>query len=73
MATITITIPDNPDDIPGTIKALRDQLAPINAQRDALIAAIKAVQNRCPHRNAYRGRDIGGGSDGRCFDCGYSW
>jgi hypothetical protein len=72
MATITIEVPDN-GDIKGTVEALRAKLAPINAQRDALIAAIHSVQARCPHTNAYRGRDIGGGPDGRCYDCGYSW
>lgn len=73
MAKITIEVPDSEDDIPGTIKSLRAQLAPVNAQRDALLAAIKSVQARCPHKNAYRGRDISGGPDGHCHDCGYSW
>lgn len=72
MASITIEIPDD-GDIKGTIAALRKQLAPINAQRDALLGAIKSVQERCPHTNAYRGTDIGGGPDGLCHDCGKAW
>ena len=50
MAKITIEVPDNEDDIPGAIKALKAQLAPISAQRDALLAAIRSVQARCPHK-----------------------
>lgn len=73
MATITIEVPDSEDDIPTALRKLRAQLAPINAQRDALLAAIRSVQQRCPHKNAYRGRDISGGPDGHCRDCDYSW
>jgi transposase-like protein len=73
MATITIEIPDDPSDIKGAIEALQRKLAPINAQRDALYAAIDSLRKRCPHKNAYHGTDIGGGPDGRCYDCGYSW
>ncbi len=73
MATFTIEIPDNPDDIKGTIEALSRQLIPLNAQREAILGAIESVRKRCSHKNAYRGKDISGCSEGKCYDCGYVW
>ncbi len=72
MATLTIEIPDNAN-IKEKIEALRKQLAPIEAQRKAILGAIESLQRSCPHKNAYHGRDISGGPDGYCNDCGYSW
>jgi hypothetical protein len=72
MATITIEIPDGATR-KEKIAALEKALEPINAQREAILAQIKAIRAACPHENAYRGRDISGGPDGRCYDCGYSW
>jgi hypothetical protein len=72
MATLTIEIPDNAS-TKDKIAALRKQLAPIEAQRSAIIGAIRQIQASCPHTNSYRGRDIGGGTDGHCHDCDYRW
>jgi len=73
VAKITIEVPDNEDDIPAVIKSLNAQLAAVNAQRDAIIGAIRAAQKRCSHPNMRTGTDYGGGPDGHCPTCGYSY
>ena len=72
MATITIEIPEGAT-VKQKIEALTKALEPINLQREAILGQIAALQRACPHTNAYRGRDISGGPDGHCYDCGYSW
>lgn len=72
MPTLTITIPDNIDDIPSSLAQLRKQLAAVNAQRDGILAAIKSIQKFCTHPNMSRSRDIDGGISSHCHVCGYS-
>lgn len=73
MKQIVIEVPDDEDDIPGTIKALNKKLAAVNAERDAILGAIKATQKRCTHPNMRTGTDYGGGPAGHCPTCGYSY
>jgi len=73
MAKLTITIPDSVDDIPVVLKDLKAQLAAVNAQRQALVAAIKAVQSTCKHPNMTYSRDISGCGEGYCHICEYSY
>ena len=72
MATITIEIPDGASR-KEKIEALCKAREPHQMALDAINAQIGAIQRACPHTNAYRGRDISGGPDGHCHDCGYSW
>ena len=72
MATLTITIPDSIDDVPAALASLRAQLAAVSAQRDALCAAIVAVQRVCKHPHMTYSRDYDGGTSSNCPTCGYS-
>lgn len=72
MTTLTIEIPDGANR-KEKIAALRKAREPHQMAVDAINAEIKTIQATCPHANAYRGHDIGGGPDGRCYDCDYSW
>ncbi len=38
-----------------------------------VLGAIESIRKRCSHKNAYRGKDISGCSEGKCYDCGYAW
>ena len=73
MATITIEIPDDPSNIPAAIKRLNEQIATARAHLDGLRAAKEAIQRICKHPGMYRGTDIGGGPDGYCSICEYSY
>jgi len=39
---------------------------------DVIDAQLEALARRCDHPNMVLGRDISGGPDGTCPDCGYS-
>lgn len=72
MAQIVIDLPDSVDDIPRAVEHLRKQLAAVNAQRDALLGALRSIQNNCKHPNAVHSRDYDGGTSTRCPTCGYT-
>lgn len=70
MATLTITIPDSIDDIPSALAQLQKQLMAVNAQREGLLGAIKAIQKQCPHTNMRHSNGYGGSSS-YCPTCEY--
>ena len=72
MAKLVIEIPEGAT-TKQKIAALQKALEPLNLQRQAILAQIDALRRACPHKNAVHGTDYGGGPDGHCNDCGYSW
>ena len=55
------------------IDKLSKEIKKKQAEIKLLQKAIEHYMNLCDHKGMYRGTDRGGGPDGYCSKCGYSY